>query len=135
MSKDLSELLISESYQRLLQIDPDDRDVVLDGTGSVYLIPTSAIRDWTDSIDNTVDSLGYITDEGIVFTTRPNTGSIDLKGNININGNINFFSGSTESVKINNNGYITFNSYDKDMSTLTEGTIVYKDGDLFLISN
>ena len=135
MSKDLSELLISESYQRLLQIDPDDRDVVLDGTGSVYLIPTSAIRDWTDSIDNTVDSLGYITDEGIVFTTRPNTGSIDLKGNININGNINFFSGSTESVKINNDGYITFNSYDKDISTLTEGTIVYKDGDLFLISN
>lgn len=134
MPKDLSTLIVSSSFQRLLQIDPDDINNILDGTGSVYLIPTSSIQNWNTAINSAVDSLGYITEDGVVFTTKPNTGSILLQGNILVDGNVSVFSGSTETVTMKKEGYLKLSNYQEDISTAEVGSMVYKDNEFYLIT-
>jgi hypothetical protein len=134
MPKDLSTLIVSSSFQRLLQIDPDDINNILDGTGSVYLIPTSSIQNWNTAVNSAVDSLGYITEDGVVFTTKPNTGSILLQGNILVDGNVSVFSGSTETVTMKKEGYLKLSNYQEDLSTAEVGSMVYKDNEFYLIT-
>jgi len=134
MPKDLSTLIVSSSFQRLLQIDPDDINNILDGTGSVYLIPTSSIQNWNTAVNSAVDSLGYITEDGVVFTTKPNTGSISLQGNILVDGNVSVFSGSTETVTMKKEGYLKLSNYQEDISTAEVGSMVYKDNEFYLIT-
>jgi hypothetical protein len=44
IDKSLGDLKVRKSYQRVVQIDPDNRDVLLDGTGSLYEIEGSKIK-------------------------------------------------------------------------------------------
>jgi hypothetical protein len=128
----LTNLNINETFQRLLQRDPDD-DKVIDGTGSIYLIPTSSIKNWASSINSTVAALGYITENGIVFTTKSNTGSINLKGNINVDGDVNLYEGITLKTKLDNNGTLWLSDFNGDPSTLPDGTFFYSGSEFYFV--
>lgn len=129
----LATLKVKETFQRLLQIDPDDNTTIIDGTGSVFLIATSSIRNWDTKIATQIESYGYITDNGVVFTNRSNTGSIQLSGSITVNGNINVASGSITSATLNKDGYLTLKSYIGNINSLPTGSLFYSSSDFYIV--
>lgn len=129
----LTNLNVNETFQRLLQKDPDE-DRVIDGTGSVYLIPTSSIKNWNTSINSTVSALGYIRDTGVVFTTRPNTGSINLKGDINANGNVSISTGINEMIRLSNSGSIWLEDYIGNPTLLPIGSFFFSGSDFYIVN-
>ncbi len=129
----LATLKVKETFQRLLQIDPDDNTTIIDGTGSVFLIATSSIRNWDTKIATQIESYGYITDSGVVFTNRSNTGSINLSGSITVNGNINVTSGSVTSATLNKDGYLTLKGFTGNVNSLPTGSLMYSGSEFFVI--
>lgn len=132
--KNLSSLIVSSSFNRLLQVNPDDNIGIIDGTGSIFLISTSSIRNWSADVNSTVSALGYLTETGVVFTSKSNTGSILLKGDIEVTGDIKLFSGSNEVMTFDNSGYMKLTQYTGDMGSLTGGSMIYSGSDFFFVS-
>lgn len=131
MSKNLTLLSVSSSFQRLLQIDPDN-SLVINGTGSAYLIPTSSISNFISSVDHAASLSGYITETGVVFTTKSNTGSIRLKGDIELDGNINIKNNNTTNILLDTSGSIQFNDYTGDKNNLPAGSLIYSGSDFYM---
>lgn len=57
--KDLSNLYISESYQRVVQIDPTDPTKILDGTGSDVTLSSSIITNFTNAVSASAEASGF----------------------------------------------------------------------------
>lgn len=134
--KNLSTLIVSSSFNRLLQVNPDDNITIIDGTGSVFLISTGSISNWSNSVDYTVSGLGYLRElDGVVFTSKSNTGSIRLKGDIEINGDLKVYSGSSEMVSLDRNGFMKLSSYQGDLNVLSAGSMIYSGSEFYFITD
>jgi len=129
MSKNLNSLIVSDSFKRLIQLDPDNNNDIVDGTGSIVLISTSSIKNWSSAVSSSVAVLGFITQTGVVFTTKPNTGSINLKGNIVVDGGVYLKNGS----EISENGNLSLSEFTGDKNYLSLGSLFYSGSDFFIV--
>lgn len=59
LTKPLSNLYISESFERLVQIDPTDRSKMLDGTGSVFTIDSTNITNFSTQVSASAAAAGF----------------------------------------------------------------------------
>lgn len=79
-SKNLSPLVVSQSFQRLMQVDPEDNSTILDGTGSVPTLYSQG--DFTGS--------NLYVSQSLTLNSLPNTGSIRI-GQLFLSGSDLFF--------------------------------------------
>ena len=109
MSTDLSSLYISESYRRIVQIDPTDGVTLLDGTGS-YVREAKILGDLT--VTGSIRAQEYIVSSSIINKQTLNvSGSTDFGDSMD---DIHKFTGS-----LNVTGSVTATSLSGDGAGIT----------------